>query len=57
MTEQVDKFLKRMEVWQAAESAGLPRFECACGQEIWALEDADILCRKCGGAFRLKQKI
>jgi hypothetical protein len=38
----------------AAKLAGLTRFECACGQVLWALDDARISCAKCFGAFRLK---
>ena len=37
-----------------AEGTGLPRFECACGNEIWAAADAQIVCGKCFGAFRLQ---
>lgn len=37
---------------QVAEDAGLPRFKCACGQELWAEKSARVICAKCFGAFR-----
>jgi hypothetical protein len=38
-----------------AAEAKLPRFECACGQVLWAEENARITCSKCFGAFRLRE--
>ena len=55
-SKRVDDFLAKMRLKNAAkntEGAGLPRFTCACGQEIWAAPDARISCPKCFGAFRL----
>lgn len=53
MTERVERLIKQMKLKRAAENAGLPRFECVCGNELWASEDARIICQKCFGAFRL----
>lgn len=49
VSKRVEKFLTRMR----AREAELPRFVCACGQELWAQEDAQFVCARCFGAFRL----
>jgi hypothetical protein len=35
------------------EWSGLPRFECSCGQEIWAESKTKVDCPRCLGPFRL----
>jgi hypothetical protein len=56
MTDRVDKLLRKIRMERAAKEADLPlpRFKCACGQEIWAEKDVapHIGCTRCFGAFR-----
>jgi len=56
ISEAAEKFLKKMEIERAAEAGDwdkVPKFRCACGQEIWTAADpAHFVCSKCFGAFR-----
>jgi hypothetical protein len=54
MSDRVDKLLRKIRMERAAKEADLPRFKCACGQEIWAEKDvaSHIGCTRCFGAFR-----
>ena len=52
VTDRVDRLLKQPRLEQAAAEIDLPRFKCACGQIIWALDKdtaQNFRCVKCFG--------
>ena len=52
MNDRIEQFVKRERLKQAVKETSLPRFRCACGETIWAVdrETAQTFrCVKCFG--------